>query len=352
MIFFVIIDHSLEIYLRPAGSFWERTSIPMFLVIMGFNMGLSFQRKNIDSLKSLYSWGYFKNKLWRYIVPFLIIYAISTLIGLIIFDFSFEALLNNHFKPNWGYIKFLFIGMYPFTGPGNWFIPVIFQSILFLPLLYKFYSKSPILTLILCYVLEFCAWLFLFFTFGDITSLKEWYNVIFLQITFFFYLSAVGLGMWFSKDHNIFSKRNLFLWILFALSLTYIIAYTFFDYRIKFIRSDYNLLFYPYSAFIFLVAMKLLPKKSTNIFTDIISVIGKSTYHILLVQILYLGSLSAIFGDHYCTMISGVNRGDSLYCFLSLLNNWLICIPLGVLWWYGENKLRNLRHVRKFKRDS
>ena len=84
-------------------------------------------------------------------------------------------------------------------------------------------------------------------------------------------LSAIGLGMWFSKKPNLFAKQNLFIWILFPLSLYYLIQYQFFDFRFDFILGDYNLFVFPYSAFLVLLGIKLLPKRWDNWFAKTIS---------------------------------------------------------------------------------
>ena len=57
MIFLVIFDHmvSWNIKSELGVALWERISIPVFLVIMGFNMGRSFQRKETTELRELYS---------------------------------------------------------------------------------------------------------------------------------------------------------------------------------------------------------------------------------------------------------------------------------------------------------
>jgi surface polysaccharide O-acyltransferase-like enzyme len=62
---FVIMDHSLTWEIKGAmGSvFWERLSIPFFLIVMGFNMGSSFKYQNSKSLRDLYSLDYFKRKI-------------------------------------------------------------------------------------------------------------------------------------------------------------------------------------------------------------------------------------------------------------------------------------------------
>ena len=68
MIIFVISEHALgklpiEIRDVMVVHLWQRLSIPFFVVILGFNMGLSFKRTEKTSLKELYSWNYFKKKI-------------------------------------------------------------------------------------------------------------------------------------------------------------------------------------------------------------------------------------------------------------------------------------------------
>ena len=64
MIFLVIFDHTIPWTLKGdiGVALWERISIPVFLVIMGFNMGLSFNKIENPSLRNLYSKRYFKGK--------------------------------------------------------------------------------------------------------------------------------------------------------------------------------------------------------------------------------------------------------------------------------------------------
>ena len=128
MIFLVIFDHfvSWNIKSEIGVALWERISIPVFLVILGFNMGHSFKAQGDLTLKELYSWSYFKKKIKRYIVPFLILYAASTFIGLFIYGFDFELMYYTQYYPEHGIIN-LFYFIMPFWGPGNWFIPVLFQ---------------------------------------------------------------------------------------------------------------------------------------------------------------------------------------------------------------------------------
>jgi hypothetical protein len=355
MIFLVIYDHTIPWVIKGeiGVALWERISIPVFLVIMGFNMGLSFSKMEDKKLRNLYSWSYFKKKFWRYIYPFIVLWIISSLIGLAINGFEWNA-LNQYKKEGWHFYH-LFIGILPFWGPGNWFLPVIFWTILFLPLLYKGFSGKliwKILTLVLCYVIELSLQLIIFNIFPPpfLTWQAYWdfiYWYLFVITTPFFMFSAIGLGMWFSKRPNLFAKQNLFMWILFPLSIYYLIQYQFFDFRYDFIRGDYNLFVFPYSAFLVLLGIKLLPKRWDNWFGRAISTIGKSTYHILLTQILYFSVVYSVYGDHYGASIFGIDMSYDLTIYLYLIINWVVCVPCGVFWHYIDFKLRSYHMFRK-----
>jgi len=356
MIFLVIFDHTIPWTVKGVMgvALWERISIPVFLVIMGFNMGISFSKIEDKKLRKLYSWRYFKRKFWRYIYPFIVLWLVSSLIGLAINGFDWNA-LNQYKDENWDFYH-LFIGILPFWGPGNWFLPVIFWTILLLPLLYKGFSGKliwSILTLLLCYAIELSLQLALFNIFGP-PPFPTWeayfeflYWYLFIVTTPFFMLSAIGLGMWFSKRPNLFAKQNLFMWIFFPVSLYYLIQYQFFDFRFEFIRGDYNLFVFPYSAFLVLLGIKLIPKRWDNWFAKAISTIGKSTYHILLTQILYFSVVYSVYGDHYGASILGINTSNYLTIYLYLIINWVICIPCGVFWYYIDFKLRNYYKLHK-----
>jgi len=342
MIFLVIFDHIVTWNIKSSigAALWERISIPVFLIIMGFNIGLSFKRSGASTLKELYTKDYFKSKIKRYIIPFLILYGVSTIIGLIMYGFNWVNMYNNQYAPDHGIIN-LFTGFFVFWGPGNWFIPVLLQSILIMPLLYYGFTKYPKLTLILCFVIEILIQLIVFTFLGErpLPSWEKAYILTVFMTSIPFYLSAVGLGMWFSFGHNFRSKRNLFIWILFLISLTYLIAYQFFGFRIKIngvqlLRGDYHFLVFPYSAFLFLVVMALLPENPQGKFSRAISLIGKSTYHILLIQIFGLGMVFAVGGTHY---IVDVGSGPDI--ILDVIVVYTIFISAGILWYkIDQNK--------------
>jgi len=334
MIFLVIFDHYVywDIKSQIGAALWERISIPVFLVVLGLNMGLSFKRQGLTTLKQLYSWSYFKKKILRYVVPFLILYAASTVIGLFIYGFDFIAMYDTQYYPDHGIIN-LFTLIMPFWGPGNWFIPVLMGSILVVPLLYWCFTKKPVMTLISTFVIEIVLQITVFFVFGDITSWEEGHYLSVFMTSILFYISAVGLGIWFSFGHKLTEKRNIFIWILFAINLVYMIAYQFFDFRFMIdgtplLRGDYHFMVFSYSAFLVLLALKFLPNTSNGRISRTISLIGKSTYHILLTQILGFGINTAFWGTHY-----GIFVPFDPFELIDLALLSFVFVWLGIIWY-------------------
>lgn len=296
-------------------------------------MGLSFKQKDGNlSLGDLYSKDYFTSKYYRYVVPFFVLYFASTVVGLYL-----QAL--DSFYPA------MFIGFLPFWGPGNWFIPVLFQFVIIFPLLYKCFSMKPKLTVFLCFASDLFFQLLYYFIFHDAPAELRLAYRAFILCSIMFYLTAVGFGLWFSKGYEMKSKRNLFIWILLPLSVAYLIAYQFFDFRFEFISGDYNFLVFPYSAFLFLLGMRFLPKNPQGKIAKVISTIGKSTYHILLFQILYFG-ISYYFFPFYS--IEAVGEGFYLLYYVQCAVNFIICIPAGVTLYAFEKKLGELQTRRRY----
>ncbi|UCD02175.1 MAG: acyltransferase [Promethearchaeota archaeon] len=349
IIIFVISEHALpwDIKNYMAVFLWQRLSIPFFMVILGFNMGLSFKRTGETSLKKLYSWKYFKKKLWRYVFPYLVFYAISIIVGLMIYG-NLETIVSNQLYPLMDE-RFLYLGISPFWGPGIWFMPILFQTILLMPLIYKGFSSSTskaLITLILCFIINFVTHVSLFFFMGPtVDSLEEWRNISFFYISITMYLGGIGLGMWFSRNPSIFNVRNIFMWFLFPLCAYYIILFQIDRhlYQIDFIRGDYNIIFYTYVAFILLIILKIIPKNPQNKLAKGISWIGKSSYHILLSQIFYFGLMKAFLGDAEC-MVGATDPG---FCILYDIIAIIICVLIGVLWGFSESKVRNYRLNKK-----
>ncbi|MHA2020526.1 MAG: acyltransferase family protein [Candidatus Thorarchaeota archaeon] len=333
----VVLDHSLTWDLKSSigGVFWERTAIPIFMIVMGFNIGLSFKNKGATTLRELYSRAYFKNKIERYVFPFLLLYWGSLILG-----FYFNSFTWN---------EYTLIGWLPFWGPGNWFIPVLFSSILVLPLVYRGYISYPKVTVFLCFMSEILLQLFLFYNVPlqlvdghwQYTSYAAAFLTSVIRTNVLFLLPAVGLGLWFSDSPKINAKRNRLMWVALPLSVIYMIAYQIFGFRAyiidgifkhNLIWGDYTFLVIPYTAFLFLLAMRFLPSAPQTRLQNLIQRAGRASYHILLVQILY-------YSIWYHTNPNWANAGfgsDVVNHVWFYIGSLVVTFAAGIIWYEAE----------------
>ncbi|MFW9994261.1 MAG: acyltransferase family protein [Candidatus Odinarchaeota archaeon] len=369
MIVLVIITHSVtieDIFGKYNGSFWIRIAIPVFLIIMGFNMGLSFKQKGNASLRELYSASYFKNKLERYVVPFLILAVVSTVIGLLLYGLDFSTMIETEHEGA-NYELMVFLLFLPFHGPGNWFIITIFQFIVVIPILFWSFDRRPKTILVLALVSDIIIQqvVYYLYYFNKTVTIETFYDSFIFRTSIVWFLTAVVLGLWFSKyGHNIRDKTNWFILILLPVSLIFI---AFFQSRVLvfgsrvdipvfgiidiYLFGDYHFMFFPYAAFLFLLGMTFIPENSSNMVTKLVEKTGRATYHILLFQILYLAIFEVLFGT-----AEYVGIGEALNQFISLpwdiiipVINIIVCIALGILWYEVEKKLKKTMKRREAK---
>jgi len=345
-IIFVVMDHSLywDVKGEIGSLFWERLSIPFFLIVMGFNMGYSFKYSGATSLRELYSLKYFKSKIARYVLPFAVLYMGSILVGAFLGRLNFDA--------------WIFLGYLPFWGPGNWFIPLLLGTIVVFPLIYWMFKKQPILTLIFCFLSEIILQgiMYVFLPY-PIETILEGFITSAIRVNVFFFLPAVGLGLWFSEDHDLWSRRNWFVLIYFPVSLVFMIDYTTgiisalpnvigqsFTFIQDYIRGDYTLLFYGYAAVWFLFAMAIVPMNASGLLERFVERIGKASYHILLFQIFYFSILysqiapEAQMHKELPQFATIFGWSTNLFYIPFYLINLTICVTGGLLWMEAERR--------------
>jgi peptidoglycan/LPS O-acetylase OafA/YrhL len=329
MIALVIMDHTFtHDFLHQYGSvFWERISIPILMIIMGFNMGKSFSQKGECSLKERYSRSYFENKIKRYMIPYLLLYLAHGIIRIIVT--LLEIAVN---KPEtYDNFNFRYLGFTFFYGPGLWFIPVLFGSILLFPLLYHYFKKRPTLTIVGTFFVELVMQgIMIGLALSNDFDLPD--SVFFFLYNVLTLSSAIGIGLWLSEDHKLNSKRNRVFWILSPLSLIYMIYYFLGLPGLAF--GDYNYFFFPYSAMLFMLGMKFIPKNPQTKFSNFIRKVSKSTYHILLTQIFYFSIVFQFFlvmtdGNSATLDVFDANPINYLWFYPI---NLIITFGVGIVW--------------------
>ena len=330
----VILDHSITHELRSTlfPYFWELTSIPLFLVIMGFNAGNSFRFRQTEAREVFYSRSYLVKKFDRYLKPFLIIYVVGLALVALSIPLGIQIVSSEEFLP--------------FSGPGMWFVPVALTSIIVLPALYRLFVWKPSAAVVLCFLTDLLQHIALYGLTGSVPSESLTTDLIrfFFLTSITIYLFPVALGFWFSQNHGPVERHNLYLYPVFALSFAYVALYTFFGFRVFFIPEvgfEYNLFVMPYSAFLFILGMRLLPSRSRNRAVTLLARVGKASYHILMVQIVYF---SILYQQIPSLATQGI-AADLASILLFYLANFLMCAGAGVLWFEmssrGEVAKRN-----------
>jgi hypothetical protein len=377
----VIMDHSTShAELRTIGSpLWERIAIPIFMIVLGFNWASSLKKHKNLPYSQLFSWkNYWKNKILHFLFPYSIIYVLSGILILIKDPTISVSIYSSHL------FRYLLFPMV--WGPGSWFIPALLITVLVFPLIYIMFDflnkyNVALIALIITFGIE-VVWQFLI-NFSLDSYINRFYGTPDwdLNIYYFIYfalicnpfrlMSAIGMGVWLSQNYKLLSARNILIWVLGIISGFCIYIYTFYyneplPYQwsnlkrflvlkvqdlLNWSNGDYNFIFFPYSALIVLIILNILPKNPNGFFAKLITLISKSTFHILMVQIFYF----SIVYNYFLPMFGEPAIWASIYPDIEWVN--LMFYPMnvvwtfgwGILWYWLESKFLKKQTTRKNK---
>ena len=289
------------------SALFTQQVIPIFIIIMSFNMSLAFCRRGYSELKKFYSLNELKRKFRRYFIPYIFIFAISLILGFIFFLTTNRQILYLNFR--------LIMGYLPIDGPGNYFISLIIQMILLFPLIYIFFKYNKNVCLILGFFLAFMCEIGNNFGTNGI-----WYTDSLVR-----FLPHIILGIWISDLYLASELKNKYFILFGIFSGFYLIFMSQFENGIlggiHFIpyTASQNLFSSGWSALILIIGLMFLPKEKSFL-TKPVAIIGKASYHIYLIQIVYFGLVGS-FGLKY----------HSLFDLFSINNITIIGISLSIV---------------------
>jgi peptidoglycan/LPS O-acetylase OafA/YrhL len=309
----VIILHSVDekALLKTYSVLHIWQAVPLFMVLMGLNAGMSvFNKKPL--LSELYTTAYFQKKFERIVVPFLLVFGLSILLGFIWYWITGQYKIE--------FRKSNLMGILPVPGPGNYFITLTFQSILLLPIIKYLFKWHPFITLIALVVLE-VAFLLISSDLQLFSRNKYLYSAAFPR-----YFSAIAFGLVLSKlvFRQARATKIALITSVALISGVYLLEMMYGDLDLPQIKEEWktqNVLTFSYAAFVIFLMFKALPNQSNNIFLKFLAILGKSSYHIFLVQIVYFGLINDRF---------------------NLALNLIICLPLGYFFCRYERPLREV----------
>lgn len=276
----VILLHSLnrQELMQSFAVFHIWQAVPVFMVIMGFNLGLSYGSATLH-FRHLYTANYFQKKALRILLPLLLMYAIALIVGYI----WQQVYGKDVYTLGWEN----FIGVLPVSGKGNYFITLLLQSIVLLPLIGYTFHHRPYLTTVVLIALE-AAFLLISYQVDYFNENRYLYDA-----AFFRYLSAIALGMWLSKLAS--GEKPSVKWFVIVLGLAsaiYLYLYQYQGMSLPYIRAEWQAqlaLTFPYASLLIYLSILIFPQQSDSKLLVTMAYIGKASYHIFLVQVIYFG---------------------------------------------------------------
>lgn len=277
----VLLLHSLSRE-QLVGSYavfhiWQ--AVPVFMVLMGLNLGMSYGSRTLR-FDQLYTPHYFQKKALRIIFPLLLIYIIALVAGYV----SEQVYALEIYTLGWKNL----IGVLPVSGKGNYFITLLLQSLIALPLIGYTFHRWPVRTSIILLLTEI-AFQLLAYQVAYFQKDRYLYDA-----ALFRYFSAIALGLWLSRLITTpFQKKNSLLLLLAGIaSGIYLYVYQYQNLSLPYIRPEWQsqlFLTFPYAAILIYLAILAFPQQSDHVVLRLMANLGKASYHIFLVQVLYFG---------------------------------------------------------------
>lgn len=312
LIISVLIMHAFPLDLLQKAFYLLHVgqAIPIFIIILGFNQAISFSKDEKFIINVIYYHQYLKKKIVRIIIPFILAFVISLFLGFLFYLIKNNTILRLN--------RYLIFGRLPLPGPGNYFISLLLQYTLTLPILYRLFIKHPITLLISSSILSIIVEIYGYLLSSPIRD---------YALNYFKFLPALFLGIWLSTNWKLNSKRCYYIYLSVILAFIYqIYLILVYEQPVSSFYQNwrgFNYLSFFYPAFIFIISLHFLPSIVNNKLYKLLSKPGKASYHIFLTQVIYF---------------SFVRSNGS---FNSILINIVFCILLGKLFYVLDNKYFN-----------
>lgn len=313
----VVLLHSLprEVLFLSGAPYHIWQTVPIFIILAGYNAVNSYKRSNLDSLNQFYNFSFLYSKMERIIYPFLLVWLLQVVAQFVLLDgLSVKELFISALSGGW--------------GPGSYFIPIIIQSTLILPVLFLLCRKNLTIMITLLFAISLILdWVCL-----NINIPESIYRLLVIR-----YLFALALGVWLA----LYSKKIHLKWLLplAILSFVYIAGVNYFDW--VFIMEKFWLSQHTPSYFWTLILVILVLKgyqfKAQNQLSKLSVKIGQASYHIFLTQMLYFWAIASRLPA----------MPIALYVSVSLV----VCLALGFVFFYLDNWIRKEIKLRSSSRN-
>lgn len=301
-ILLVIVIHALpmDVQMVLGRPFTMQHAVPVFMILFGYNRVKSIEKRNLTGASDLYEWTYLWKQLKAILVPYTAIW--------VIFEFTYFG-LGQGTVPLDLFESFVVGG----RGPGGYFILLMVQAILFFPILFQIMDRfQPVKAL---------TGIFLVNILLEMMSVNMHPDMYRLLITR--HIFTIALGIYLAKREDSIKIKN---WLpLVGVSLIYIsiVDYGGVHFIIEHMWDSQHPPAYFWTFLLVYLGLKVSFKE-----VSIVTFIGKSSYHIFLVQKIYFMFRNLFFSsipyglDVVVSLIISVTLGIAFYMICKNYNSY------------------------------
>ena len=291
--------------------FWIDMAVPFFFIISGYMYSLSVDKRELKNIRDWFRSRNFTDKFLRILIPFIIIFIVELFLYKVFRrELTSRDMIYGFFTGGW--------------GPGSYYFPVLVQLLLLFPIiLWIVRQKKGWLILILIQILF------------EIITLKfgmpDWiYRLLFFRylgfVTFGVLLYQYSIGKCDVIISGILKKKySLFVVLLLGVAIILLLNYSSYEPQLfkRWTTTSLPTILYCLPVVFVFTQMEGLLGKVPKILDSIITTIAKSTYHIFLVQMTY----------YWFKLVDSTRLREQAVVGL------VVCIPLGIIFYYIENFL-------------
>jgi peptidoglycan/LPS O-acetylase OafA/YrhL len=314
----VILIHTLSVPIMAltGAPFHIGQAVPLFIMIAGYTGAIAYLRYGADTIKKCYEPSIMLRRIRRVLEPYALMWIVQIAILVVIMHQGFTGVTL--------LINFLEGG----NGPGSFFIPVIVQHILIVPLLFIFALRRPGAMLAVTFLADLMLeCLFIAYGIPDAAS----------SLLYTRYLFAGALGVWLATSQRPASRTLTAAGIAGFLSIA-IINYT----RLipaltpaSITSGVSHAVAYLWTLVLVATGLSRLPEKNLSRPYRCLERAGRASWHIFLVQMTFFYFLWQPIQGIFLFPLQGLlpRSIDFLVIPVGVLLVLGICCTAGYLWY-------------------
>lgn len=276
--------------------FWVDMAVPMFMIISGFVYSKSFEKRKIVQIEEAYLLYNLLDKVIRYSIPFIITFMVEELIFCLlgVADVSVSQVV----------MAFLRGG----SGAGSYYYPIMIQFIFWFPIIFFIIKRYDVKGFCICFLINFIYEL-----------LQRAYGMgdMCYRLLVFRYTLVIAFGCYLAIGKRTLDKLLLIVCTL--LGIIYIILFRYVGLTPLITIHWTGTSFW---ACLYILPISLILLK-TKLNCKVIECIGRASYNIFLIQMVYFNFAGYIYNLIPCRIIQ-------------ILFNIVFCAIGGIVFYYIE----------------